>query len=181
MTLLLDDLLDVARITTGRVELKTSDVELSPLVAHAVDAARPLITSRGHHLRVRETAQNAWLHADPLRVTQVLSNLLTNAAKYTDPGGNIELVTAERDGWVEIRVKDDGIGFSSSMRERLFTLFSQETDALSRAAGGLGIGLALVREFVERHGGSVNAASAGAGKGSEFTIRLPLIQAPARI
>lgn len=178
MALLLNDLLDVSRITTGRVEMQTADVALSPLVAHAIDAARALITSRGHTLRVHEAAGDAWLHADPVRVTQILTNLLTNSAKYTDSGGNIELFTAARDGWVEIRVKDDGIGFSPEMKERLFTLFAQEKDALSRAAGGLGIGLALVREFVERHGGTVEAASEGPGKGSEFTVRLPLIETP---
>jgi signal transduction histidine kinase len=179
MARLLDDLLDVSRITTGRVELKKSDVALSPLVAHAIDATRALVSSRGHKLRVHEAAEAPWVHADPLRITQILTNLINNAAKYTDPGGEIELTTAVREGWVQIRVKDNGIGFSPEMKERLFTLFAQDDGAHARAAGGMGIGLALVREFVERHGGTAHASSPGRGKGSEFTVRLPLIERPA--
>jgi signal transduction histidine kinase len=128
---------------------------------------------------VHEAAEAPWVHADPLRITQILTNLINNAAKYTDPGGEIELTTAVREGWVQIRVKDNGIGFSPEMKERLFTLFAQDDGAHARAAGGMGIGLALVREFVERHGGTAHASSPGPGKGSEFTVRLPVIEPPA--
>jgi PAS domain S-box-containing protein len=175
LTRLLDDLLDVTRITTGRVELKLERVDLGVLVRQAVDFARPHVESRRHELVTRIPAEPIWIVADAVRISQVVSNLLTNAAKYTDPGGRVEL-TVEREGdsaWV--RVADNGIGFTAAMKERLFLLFEQEDDVSARAAGGLGIGLALVREFVERHGGSVEAASPGRGRGSVFSARLPLV------
>ena len=179
MARLLDDLLDVSRISTGRVELKRAVVELRPLVANAVDATRGLMEARRHRLRIDQAREPMWLDADAVRITQIFTNLLSNAAKYTDDGGDIVLTTRSEDGFAVVSVRDTGIGFAPAMRERLFTLFAQEEKALGRAAGGLGIGLALVREFVERHGGTVSANSAGPGQGSEFVVRLPTIAAPA--
>jgi PAS domain S-box-containing protein len=174
MSRLLDDLLDVSRLTRGRVELKLQHVELRSLVQQAVDATRTLMGERMHKLEVSHSEEPLVLEADPVRITQIVANLLTNAAKYTDPGGAIALSTRRDRDEAVIEVADNGIGFDAEMHERLFELFSQEQSALARAAGGLGIGLALVREFVERHGGTVAAYSAGPGKGSRFTVRLPL-------
>jgi len=178
MAHLLDDLLDVSRIATGRVELKPRTIALGPLVQDALDATRALYTQRRHELRLEMPGTAVWLDADPSRITQVLANLLTNAAKYTDPGGRVELAVAQEDDEVSIRVSDNGIGFGPEMKERLFLLFNQDERARERSAGGLGIGLALVREFVERHGGRVVAESAGPGKGSRFTVWLPTVAAP---
>jgi PAS domain S-box-containing protein len=175
MSRLLDDLLDVSRIATGKVELKRSRVELGELVGQAVEAVVPLIEARGHTLARDVSTEPMWLDADPVRIVQILTNLLTNAAKYTDPGGKLGLAVRKLGNEAVIRVSDNGVGFSAEMKPRLFTLFSQAENAVTRAAGGLGIGLALVREFVERHGGTVEAASPGADLGSIFTIRLPLL------
>ena len=179
MARLLDDLLDVSRISTGRVELKLIHVELRSLVTNAVDATRSLMESRHHRVRVTQAKDPIWLNADPVRVTQIFTNLLTNAAKYTDDGGDIVLTTRRDGDFAVVSVQDTGIGFAPATRHRLFTLFSQDENAVTRAAGGLGIGLALVREFVERHGGTVEAHSAGPGHGSEFVVRLPCVEAPA--
>ena len=173
MTRLLDDLLDVSRISNGRVELKKRRVELRSLLHQSVDAVRSHLQAKEHTLRVHLADEDLWLDADPVRIQQIVTNLLNNAAKYTDPGGTIDLVS-ERDGAMAvIRVRDNGIGFDAQMKPRLFTLFSQAEGVGQRAAGGLGIGLALVREFAERHGGSVEAASDGPLLGSEFVVRLP--------
>jgi PAS domain S-box-containing protein len=174
MSRLLDDLLDVSRITRGRVELKMQRVELRSLVQQAVDATRTLMAERNHDLRVSHSEEVLFLEADPVRITQIVQNLLTNAAKYTDPGGTIALSTRRVGDEAVIEVTDTGIGFDPEMKSRLFDLFSQDQRALARAAGGLGIGLALVREFVERHGGTVTGDSEGRGKGSSFVVRLPL-------
>jgi len=179
MARLLDDLLDVSRISTGRVELKLAHVELRSLVGNAVDATRAMMESRRHRVRVNQAKDSIWLHADPVRVTQIFTNLLTNAAKYTDDGGDIVLTTRREGDLAVVSVQDTGIGFAPETRHRLFTLFSQDESAVARAAGGLGIGLALVREFVERHGGTVEARSAGPGRGSEFVVRLPCEEPPA--
>jgi PAS domain S-box-containing protein len=173
MSRLLDDLLDVSRLTRGRVELKKEHVELRWLVQQAVEATRGIMAERGHQLAVTHAEEALFLEADPVRITQVMANLLTNAAKYTDPGGRITLETRREGDYAVIDVTDNGIGFDEDMRGRLFVLFSQDRNALARAAGGLGIGLALVREFVERHGGTVTAESPGPGRGSRFTVRLP--------
>ena len=180
MSRLLEDLLDVSRVATGRVELKKSVVELGPLVAQAVDATRSMMEAKGHRLTVTEADRAVRIDADPARIVQIVANLLTNAAKYTDPGGRIALTTRLDDGEAVVRVKDNGIGFAPEMRERLFTLFSQAPESVERAAGGLGIGLALVREFTERHGGSVEAHSKGPGEGAEFVVRFPAWQGDAR-
>jgi signal transduction histidine kinase/CheY-like chemotaxis protein len=173
MALLLDDLLDVSRITRGRLDLKPETVELHTLIRAAVETARPLIEAKGHHLTIDVPPQPMALHVDPLRMSQSLSNLLTNAAKYTDAGGDIALSVRITDAGIDFSVRDNGIGFDPGMLSELFEMFSQVDTALTRSEGGLGIGLALVRGLVGLHGGSVEASSPGPGRGSEFTIHLP--------
>jgi PAS domain S-box-containing protein len=178
MAQLLDDLLDVARISTGRVELKTADMPLQPLIDHAVETVQPALRARRHVLTVAMPGEEIWINADAVRILQIVTNLLTNASKYTDPGGKISLEIARDGDDVVIEVRDNGIGFDPRTGQRLFKLFSQATDATARSDGGLGIGLALVREFVERHHGTVVGMSEGKGKGSLFRVRLPAIKTP---
>jgi PAS domain S-box-containing protein len=172
MSLLLDDLLDVSRITRGRLELKKDHVTLESLVTSAVETARPLFESRHHVLEVRLPQEPLHLEVDPLRLSQALSNLLTNAAKYTDPGGRITIAVAIADDIV-VTVQDTGIGIHPSGLGQIFEMFSQVESAVDRSQGGLGIGLALVKGLVTLHGGTVEAISRGVGQGSAFTIRLP--------
>jgi PAS domain S-box-containing protein len=176
MALLLDDLLDIARITQGKLELKPEYVELTDVVDSAVEAARPLLDGKHHSFMVSLPPESLILNADPLRLSQVLSNLLTNAAKYTDPGGHIELSGHMQGGLLCLTVQDDGIGMSAESLERIFEMFSQAEGASARSDGGLGIGLALVRGLVELHGGTVEAMSEGPGCGSKFMVRLPLAE-----
>ncbi len=171
---LLDDLLDVSRITRGTLMLRRSTVDLAAVVAAAQESARPLVEARSHTLVVHLPAKPLRLVADPMRLAQVLANLLVNAAKYTDPGGRIELEARRRGGELIIAVRDNGMGISAEMMPRVFTLFAQASPALERSEGGLGIGLALVRGLLELHGGSVSAHSGGVGQGSEFLVRLPI-------
>ena len=172
LTRLVDDLLDVARITSGKVALKREPVELGRVVAQAIETSRPLIDAKRHTLTV-EVGEPIWLDADPVRLAQVISNLLNNAAKYTDDRGKI-CVSAHREAdSAVIRVRDTGIGLSADMLPRVFELFTQASTGLARSAGGLGIGLTLVRKLVEQHGGSVSVSSAGREQGSEFVVRLP--------
>ncbi|HEX8758262.1 MAG TPA: PAS domain S-box protein [Steroidobacteraceae bacterium] len=171
---LLDDLLDVSRITRGTLMLRRSPVELDSIVAAAQESARPLLEARRHTLAVRLPEEPIRLVVDPVRIAQVLANLLINAAKYTDSSGRIELEAGREDADLVLTVRDNGIGISAEMMPRVFTLFAQATPALERSEGGLGIGLALVRGLVELHGGTVSAHSGGAGQGSVFVVRLPL-------
>ena len=173
MARLLDDLLDVARITRGKLEIRKEPVALSTVIDTAVEAARPLIDERRHALSIALPAPVPTIEADPVRLAQVLSNLLTNAAKYTDPGGRIELSVRLDPGSISISVRDTGIGLTRAELATVFEMFSQSQDAHSRAQGGLGIGLALVKGLVRLHGGSITASSAGPRCGSEFTITLP--------
>jgi signal transduction histidine kinase/ActR/RegA family two-component response regulator len=173
MALLLDDLLDVSRITRGRLELRRDSVDLLTLVGSAVETARPLIDAKNHSLTVNLPPEPLELEVDPLRLSQALSNLLTNAAKYTDAEGHITLTACQDEQGLSIRVTDNGIGIEPSVIKGLFEMFSQIDSAIDRAEGGLGIGLALVKGLVALHGGTVQARSAGLGKGSEFTIQLP--------
>jgi CheY-like chemotaxis protein len=173
MALLLDDLLDVSRITRGRLELRKDYVDLQSLIGSAVETARPLIESKQHTLVVELPSEPIELEVDPLRLSQALSNLLTNAAKYTDAHGRITLSVYQETRGLVIRVKDSGIGIDATVIRGLFEMFSQIDSAIDRAEGGLGIGLALVKGLVSLHGGTVEAASAGLSQGSEFTIRLP--------
>lgn len=173
MALLLDDLLDASRITRGALELKKDYVDLADSVSAAIEAARPLLERKQHHLTVHTAAQPLILEADPLRLTQIITNLLTNAGKYTDPGGEISLSTEARGDFAVISVRDSGIGLAPQMLPKLFEMFSQLQAAGSRSEGGLGIGLALARGLTELHGGRVEAHSEGAGRGSEFRVFLP--------
>jgi signal transduction histidine kinase/ActR/RegA family two-component response regulator len=174
MALLLDDLLDVSRITSGRLNLKKELVALETLVATAIETARPLIERKHHTLSVHLPAAVLDLDVDPLRLSQALSNLLANAAKYTDPGGAITVTVSLSPVELCMSVKDTGIGLSAHAITRVFEMFSQVESAIDRSEGGLGIGLALVKGVIVLHGGSVEAASEGIGRGSTFTIRLPI-------
>jgi len=177
MTRLVDDLLDVARITRGKISLRIERVSLASVVHGAVEAARPFIESSGHDLSVTLPQAQIWLDADPTRLTQVLLNLLNNAAKYTPRGGRVSIEAAARDGVAVVVVRDSGIGIPAEHLASVFEMFSQVAPAIERSQGGLGIGLALVRGLVDMHGGSIEARSEGAGLGSEFTLRLPMVQA----
>jgi two-component system CheB/CheR fusion protein len=173
MSLLLDDLLDISRITRGQFELKKDYVELKSLVNVAVETARPFIDSKQQQLFVELPRETITLEVDPLRLSQVIGNLLTNAAKYTDAHGRIELQARVESGELKILVRDNGIGLAEEALPGLFTMFSQVNSAVDRAEGGLGIGLALVKGLVTLHGGRVEARSKGLGYGSEFVVHLP--------
>jgi PAS domain S-box-containing protein len=173
MTRLVDDLLDLSRITLGKIELRKERVDLAAIVNSAVEASRSLIEKSGHELTVTISPQPIQLEADFTRLSQVLMNLLNNAAKYMDQAGHV-WVTAEReDDGVLIRVKDTGIGIPTEMLPCIFDMFTQVDRSLERSKGGLGLGLTLVQRLVEMHGGTVEAHSEGAGLGSEFVVRLP--------
>ena len=174
MARLVDDLLDVARISRGRIELRREPVELTAVVHGAIESARPLVNAGGHVLELRLPDQPVWLEADATRLTQVLLNLLNNAAKYTPSGGRIVLAARVEDGQAVVSVRDDGIGLSAEHLPTVFEMFSQVAPALERSQGGLGIGLSLARGLVELHGGSIEARSEGPGRGSEFIVRLPI-------
>ena len=174
MVRLIDDLLDVSRITTGKFELRRERVVLADVVRDAVDASRPSLDAAGHRLHVTVPETPLVLDADHTRLSQVITNLLNNACKFTESGGDISLRIEPRQRDVEIRVRDTGIGIAPEMRPHLFEMFVQPQDPVTRAHGGLGIGLSLVRTLAEMHGGSVEAHSEGTGHGSEFVVRLPL-------
>jgi signal transduction histidine kinase len=174
MTHLIDDLLDVSRISHGRIELRRERVELTEVVRSALEATRPLIESSGHRLDVELPLEPIPLEGDPTRLAQVFSNLLNNAAKYTEPGGHIRLAAERVDHHVRVRVTDSGIGISPAQLPNLFKMFTQGEHSLERAQGGLGIGLGLARSLVEMHGGIIEASSAGPGSGSEFVVSLPI-------
>jgi signal transduction histidine kinase len=179
LTRLIDDLLDVRRITSGRVRLQREPLDLESVLRQSIEAVRSLIDSRHHTLNVRFPPESIHVEADLVRLTQVFINLLTNAAKYTPEGGTIELSLAEeseKGSWAIVRVRDTGTGIASDMLERVFELFAQATPQETRTHSGLGIGLSLVRGLVGLHGGTVWATSDGPGRGSEFAVRLPLLQ-----
>jgi signal transduction histidine kinase/ActR/RegA family two-component response regulator len=171
---LLDDLLDVSRITRGTIELQKEPVDLATLVATALEASRPLIEEHGHTLTVSLPAQRVRLDADPIRLAQVITNLVNNAAKYTPPHGQIGLAAHLEGPHVVVRVRDNGIGMAPELIGRVFDLFMQGDRSLAHTTGGLGVGLTIVRKLVELHGGTVSATSEGPGRGSEFVVRLPL-------
>lgn len=174
---LIDDLLDIARINSGKVELKKERIELRDAVSNAVEASLPMIQAARHELDVSLPDVPLVLYADPTRCAQILSNLLTNAAKYTPSGGSIRVIVEHDEDSVTIGVTDTGIGIPAEALSEVFGMFNQVSRNMGRAQGGLGIGLSLVRSLVEMHGGSVSAESAGAGKGSRFMVRLPLMSA----
>ncbi|WP_332827772.1 hybrid sensor histidine kinase/response regulator [Ramlibacter sp.] len=177
MARLLDDLMDISRITQQRLVLKRVRLSVAAAVESALEAARPLIDAKHHTLHTHIADPEACLDADPLRLTQVLANLLNNASKYTDPGGRIALDVRQDGGSIVFTVTDNGIGLSESAIRNMFTMFAQEQTALERSEGGLGIGLALAKGLVELHGGRITASSDGPGRGSRFMVELPAADA----
>jgi CheY-like chemotaxis protein/two-component sensor histidine kinase len=177
LTRLVEDLLDVSRITQGKINVEREPVDVSGVVARAIETSRPLIDARRQDLTVEMPPQPLRVMGDLTRLAQVVGNLLNNAAKYTEDAGRIRLVVECDGGQVVIRVRDTGVGIPADMVPHVFDLFTQVERTLHRAQGGLGIGLALVRRLVEMHGGTVTAHSYGPGTGSEFTVRLPLLAA----
>lgn len=175
LTRLVDDLLDVSRITRGKINLTREPVEIGTLVARAVETVQPLLTERGHQLTVEVQSEPIRVYGDALRLIQALGNVLANAAKYTERAGQITLSAQQAGESVEIRVRDTGIGIPGALLPRIFDMFTQLKSESGRSQSGLGIGLALVRKLVEMHGGTVTAFSEGVGLGSEFLIALPLV------
>ena len=171
---LVDDLLDVSRITRGKIELRLQPLDLRDAVRGAVETTRPVVEAKEHTLRVELPPEPLPVHADPTRLEQVLGNLVRNAAKYTEPGGRIEVEAWRENGEAAVRIRDNGIGIPPELLPRVFDLFIQGEQSLDRSGGGLGIGLTLVRRLVEMHGGRVEARSEGEGQGSELEVRLPL-------
>jgi signal transduction histidine kinase len=178
LTRLIDDLLDVSRISRGKLGLRRQRVDLATVLRQAVEASRPLIDQLGHEFSVTGPPEPVYVEADEVRLAQVFLNLLNNAAKYTERGGHIWLTAGRRGGEVVVNVRDTGIGIAADQLPRLFEMFFQVGQARDRSGGGLGIGLTLVRRLVEMHGGTVEARSEGPGKGSEFVVCLPVAEAP---
>ena len=175
MVRLVDDLLDVSRITQGKLRLSTEQVELRSIVQNAAEAARPFMNSRHHEFSVSLPSEPAWVQADPTRLEQVVTNLLNNAGKYTDDGGLIRLSVNWNGAEAVIQVRDNGIGIAPELLPEIFDLFAQVKSSMCRSHGGLGIGLALARNLIEMQDGKLRASSAGLGRGSEFTVTLPLL------
>jgi signal transduction histidine kinase/DNA-binding response OmpR family regulator len=172
---LVDDLLDISRITGGKIQLRKEPVDVAVPVARAVETSRPLLDARRHELKVTLPPQPLRVEADLVRLAQVLANLLNNAAKYTEEGGQIALEVAQAGDQAVFRVRDNGIGIAPEIISSVFDLFTQIDRSLNRAQGGLGVGLTLVRQLVEMHGGTVEAHSDGPNRGSEFVVRLPAL------
>jgi PAS domain S-box-containing protein len=182
MVRLIDDLLDVSRITTGRLELRPQRIELATVVRSAVETTRAFVDSCEHELSIELPAEPIDLDADPTRLTQVFANLLNNAAKYTEPGGHIRLTAERQGGEAVVRVRDTGCGIPAEMLPHIFEMFTQVDTSSGRSQGGLGIGLTLVRRLVDMHGGTIEAHSSGPGTGSEFVVHLPVLAgSPARV
>ena len=173
MTRLVEDLLDVSRVRSGQLRLQCQRIDLRVLAAHAAQTVEFTMEQRHHRMTTSFPDAPVWLQADPARLEQVFVNLLLNAAKYTDAGGDVELFVEQEEVEAIVRIRDSGIGIATEVLPRVFGLFVQADPSSGRTEAGLGIGLALVRGLVERHGGRVTAASAGTGHGSEFTVRLP--------
>jgi two-component system, chemotaxis family, CheB/CheR fusion protein len=178
---LVDDLLDVSRLTQGKVVLDRRAVELAEVIERALETSRPMIEARHHELEVIGPTADTWVYGDAVRLTQVIANLLNNAAKYTPDRGRIQLEVVVDAQWVTIVVRDNGMGIDPALLPAVFELFVQADASLARADGGLGLGLTLVRTLVQMHGGSVEARSAGLGHGSEFRVRLPLGTKPSAL
>ncbi len=181
LTRLVDDLLDVARITSGKIVLQRSPIALSAVVAHALEICSPLLVGKNHTLNVSQPAQDVTLDADPVRIVQSLANVLGNAVKFTPSPGTISLSVDVQDQTVCFKVTDSGIGIEPDAIDRIFEMFAQGSPSHAPASGssGLGIGLSLAKRFVEMHGGTITAMSHGPGKGSEFTMALPVVTGPA--
>jgi signal transduction histidine kinase len=177
MVRLIDDLLDVSRISRGKLRLQKTRIELCDVIRAALETAKTQIEGGQHHLRVTLPDTPIWLNADAVRLAQVFSNLLNNSAKYTDPGGQIEVRAEANGNEVSISVSDTGVGIPADMLNSVFDMFTQIGSSLERSRGGLGLGLTLVKTLVELHGGSITAASSGLGQGSQFTVTLPVADA----
>ncbi len=177
MVRLVDDLLDVSRVSRGLVVLKPERTPLRAVIDSAIEASNPLLAAAGHRFTVTLPGPPVWLNADVTRMAQVISNVLNNAAKYTPPGGRVELIAEKIDHQVVIRITDSGVGISESMRSKIFDLFVQVEASIDKSQGGLGLGLSLAKQLVELHEGTIEASSEGLGQGSVFTIRLPASEA----
>ncbi|AKF04010.1 ATP-binding protein [Sandaracinus amylolyticus] len=175
---LVDDLLDISRIDRGKIELRRETVDLAEVIEAAVEMAGPLIAKREQELRVDAPARELWVDGDRARLVQIFANLITNASKYGEPRGCVEIEAKYEQRRIAVRVRDDGAGIPSELLPRIFDLFEQGRRTLDRSMGGLGLGLAIVRSLVRLHGGDVSAASEGVGRGSEFTVRLPAADEP---
>ncbi|MBX3436452.1 MAG: response regulator, partial [Planctomycetaceae bacterium] len=175
MVRLIDDLLDVSRITRGKIELRRERIDLKSIVEHSVEAVRPISDRMGHQLSIALPPQPLLMDGDPTRLSQVVGNLLTNACKFTEPGGRIRITLEENESSGVIRVEDSGLGIDPAQLPRIFDLFTQLDATLEKSQSGLGIGLSLAKTLVEMHGGSIEAHSAGMGQGSEFVVRLPVL------
>jgi signal transduction histidine kinase len=172
---LVDDLLDVSRIMQGRIELQKQRQDLVDVVKHAIETAQPTIDAQGHQVNLTFPSERVLIEADPIRLSQALSNLLMNAAKYTEKAGQIWITAARQGNDAVIRVRDSGVGIDPELLPHIFDLFVQGERSLARSQGGLGIGLTLVKRLVELHGGTVSASSPGRGEGSEFVVRIPAV------
>jgi CheY-like chemotaxis protein len=179
MVRLVDDLLDVARITQGKIALRMEPVEVARVVASAVETTAPTAKQAGHEIAVSLPSFPLYVQGDAVRLTQVLSNLINNAVKFSQPGEGIELTVAREGGEVLLAVKDRGMGIPADKLEEVFEMFSQLDRSLERSRTGLGLGLALARQIVRMHGGTIRASSAGPGRGSEFTVRIPVLSSAA--
>jgi two-component system CheB/CheR fusion protein len=175
MARLLDDLLDASRIDQGKIVLSLEPVELGSLLVHALEGARALTDARDQHVILSKPQRQVWMNADPVRLTQIVDNLLSNASKFSEPGSTIRLTLTARQRLARLTVSDEGQGIDEELLPRVFDLFTQGARALDRSQGGLGIGLSLVRNLALMHGGSVTAASAGIGRGATFVVTLPLL------
>jgi signal transduction histidine kinase len=174
VTHLVDGMLDISRMTSGHLQLQRLRLDLRDVVRHAIETVEWDLLERNHRLTIELPAAPVWLQADPDRLEQVFANLLANASRYTDGGGRLAVHVHTSDGEAVVRVRDSGIGIAADVLSHIFDLFTQGNAADPRSKPGLGVGLAVVRNLVELHGGRVAAASAGAGQGSEFTVRLPI-------
>jgi CheY-like chemotaxis protein len=174
MVRLVDDLMEVSRITRGKIELRNEHIELATVLDTAIETSRPLIDSARLELEVALPSEKLYLHADPVRLAQVFANLLNNAAKFTDPGGRISIVARREHNTTVVSVSDSGIGISAEALPAIFNMFMQADSSAQRRHSGLGIGLTIARSLVEMHGGRISARSEGPGKGSQFIVRLPL-------
>jgi signal transduction histidine kinase len=173
MTGLVDELLDVSRITSGRLHLQRERIDLRAIVSNAIETLESDLNARKHRLATEVPDAPVWLQADPGRLEQVFVNLLGNASRYTDAGGELKVWVHARQGQAIVRVRDSGIGIAPEALPHIFDLFNQGSEGDPHSKAGLGVGLAVVRHLIELHGGSVTAASAGVRQGSEFTVRLP--------
>jgi signal transduction histidine kinase len=181
LTHLVDDLLDVSRVSEGKISLKTKRIALSEILQSAIEASQHYLEAGGHRFVTEIASDPIWLDADHTRLAQVVANLLNNAAKYTPPGGTVSLTANARGGMAEIKVSDTGVGIPPEMQPRIFEIFAQVEDHLAKAQGGLGIGLALVKQLVALHGGTIDVESAGQDMGSTFTVKIPIAAEPSTV